>query len=49
MAIYITACDAETTEKKPIQSAVVQASEQRTYTQEEVIAMLTEIQKGEEK
>mgnify|MGYP006993477789 CR=1 FL=1 len=51
MAIYINGNNAETEEKKPEQSELVQASEQKTYTQEEVLAMLAQVQnqKREEK
>lgn len=49
MAIYKPAPDAEVIEKEPEQAEVVQAVETKTYTQEEVQAMLEQIQKGQEK
>lgn len=47
MAIYRTIPDAEKTEKKNQQSEIVYAKKQKTYTQEEVLAMLEQVQKGE--
>jgi hypothetical protein len=49
MAIYRPAENAEIIEKKPEQGELVQAVQQKTYTQEEVLAMLEQIQKGQEK
>ena len=49
MSIYTTVPDADVTEKKPEQSKITQAVQTKTYTQEEVLAMLAQIQKGETK
>lgn len=46
MAIYKPAPDAETVEKRPEQSEVVQAVKEQTFTKEEVLAMLAQVQKG---
>lgn len=46
MAIYIPAPDAEVEVKIPEQTELVQAIEQETYTREEVLAMLAQIQEG---
>lgn len=47
MAIYRTIPDAEKTEKENQQSEIICAKKQKTYTQEEVLAMLEQVQKGE--
>ena len=47
MAIYRTIPDAEKTEKKNQQAEIVYAKKQKTYTREEVLAMLEQVQKGE--
>lgn len=47
MSIYKTIPDAEKTEKENQQSEVIYAKKQKTYTQEEVLAMLEQVQKGE--
>lgn len=49
MSIYTTVPDADVKEKKPEQSEITQAVQTKTYTQEEVLAMLAQIQKGETK
>lgn len=46
MAIYRTIPDAEKTEKKNQQSEII-CAKKKTYTQEEVLAMLEQVQKGE--
>lgn len=47
MGIYIQGETVETVEKVPEQATVIQAVTEKTYTQEEVLAMLAEAQKGE--
>lgn len=47
MSIYKTIPDAEKTEKENQQSEVICAKKQKTYTQEEVLTMLEQVQKGE--
>lgn len=47
--LYIPASDAEKKIKLPEQNQIVQAVEEKTYTQEEVLAMLAQVQKGEQK
>lgn len=47
MSIYKTIPDAKKTEKENQQSEVTCAKKQKTYTQEEVLAMLEQVQKGE--
>lgn len=49
MSIYITVPDADVSDKKPEQSEITQAVQTKTYTQEEVLAMLAQVQKGENK
>lgn len=46
MGIYVTAPDADVSEKKPEWSEITQAVKTKTYTQEEVLAMLAQVQKG---
>lgn len=48
MAIYLPAENAEMIEKKPEQGELVQAVTTKTYSQEEVQALLEAIQKGNE-
>ena len=47
MAIYRTIPDAEKQKKENQQSEIIYAKKQKTYTQEEVLAMLEQVQKGE--
>lgn len=49
MSIYTTVPDADVPDKKPEQSEITQAVRTKTYTQEEVLAMLAQVQKGEDK
>lgn len=49
MAIYIPPENAKKIEKHPEQAEPVQATKTKTYTQEEVFAMIEQIQKGQEK
>lgn len=51
MAIYLPPEDAPVEIKtgKKLEATTVQAVEQKTYTQEEVQALLEQIQKGQEK
>ena len=49
MSIYINPPDADAPEIRPEQSEITQAVRQKTYTQEEVLAMLAEVHKGESK
>lgn len=48
MAIYRPPENAEKIEKKPEQEQLVQAIKPKTYTQEEVLAMIEQIQRGKE-
>lgn len=49
MAIYIPSKNVEIKEKKSEQGQLVKAVQQKTYTQEEVLAMMNQIQEGENK
>lgn len=49
MSIYVTVPNADASDKIPEQSEVTQAVQTKTYTQEEVLAMLAQVQKGENK
>ena len=47
MDIYVTPPDIKIEEKKPEQAEITIAEKSKTYTQEEVLAILAQVQKGE--